>query len=451
MKQRTWRPEIENRPVLLLAIGLIVGLTAIDHPINLLFLAAPFTIAPCLRVGWLLVIGSLFGLLLHPEPVRMVESRTTVELRGTVSSAPMQNASGYGVEFHSDRQYRLTGSGPCPVEFGDEILVRGVLIPIQEVDRASAIDHGIAGRLTAASVTILEHPNLFMRLANDWRRGYRAFLRESAAPSASGMIAGMAMSLQEEISPSDREHLRATGTIHIVSGSGLHVLFLATAMMAALQLIPIARHWRLLLLALMLVAYFVASGLHPATLRAVVMVFVGWTAYLVRREYDSFSALGLAAIVDLLWRPMDVSNVGFQLSFITVATFCLFSGRRLARWAPDNVTSAVLAAVATVPILIQRQGEIGLGSIPANVLTVVVLPIVELGSMIAYVGSFLSTAFAHGLMLVVSSTAAYVSVIIEWLGSENYTIRFPAMSGYWLTIVYGAMLLTWRPRVVNAK
>lgn len=451
MKDPTWRPEIEHRPVLLLAIGLIVGLTAIDHPLNLAFVMAPFAIAPSLRVGWLLAVGLIVGLAIHPQPVKVVEHRGPAELRGTIVGAPSESATGYGVEFESDRRYRLTGAGPCPVELGDEIVVHGVLSPVPETDISAAIDHGIAGRLTASSVTVIAHPNPFVRSANAWRKGYRSFVRAMAPRGVSGMVEGMSMSLQEELSESDREHLKATGTIHIVSGSGLHVVFLASALMVTLQPIPIARHWRLLLLAFLLAAYFVASGLHPATLRAIVMVGVGWTAFLVRREYDAFSALSLAAILDLLWRPIDVGNLGFQLSFITVATFCLFSGRRLARWAPDAVTSAVLAAIATVPILLQRQGEVSLGSIPANVLTVFVLPVVEVGSMVGYIGSFISTAFAQGLMLVVSSTAVYVSAVIEWFGSENYTVHFPAFSGYWLTIVYGAMLLTWRPRVVTAR
>jgi competence protein ComEC len=246
--------------------------------------------------------------------------------------------------------------------------------------------------------------------------------------------------------------------VHIVSASGLHVGLIALLLLWALSLFPIPRWLQLAVLACVLALYAVASGLHPPVVRASIMAFVLAAAYLVRREPDMMSALALAAVVQILWDARAVFDPGFQISFVVVAAFALFSFRASApKGSPreklklnlrNGLGGAILATVASAPLAAYSFGSVSFTSVVANLAIVVVLPVLVVGAMLAHLLSFAVAPLGVGLMVgLVGPLAGWLDFVTESLGGEWAAVSVPAFSGYWLLLVYGLMLVLWRPRL----
>jgi competence protein ComEC len=110
----------------------------------------------------------------------------------------------------------------------------------------------------------------------------------------------------------------ATGTIHIFAIDGFHIVVQAAVIIFALGAFGIPRTRWILFLAPMLILYTVMTGLPPSALRACVMAIIFWSAPLLGRRNDVYSALAASAILILAFVPSDFMSLGFILSYVVV-------------------------------------------------------------------------------------------------------------------------------------
>ena len=445
------RIEVENRPLLVFAIGLIVGLTAVALPVNLLFLVVVLYIVQLFWVRTAAVAGFLIGLSIAPAPPTLVRSAMLFDGEAYIATVVRESQTTNVVEVRSNgHRYLLIAPVNSRLEMGAYVQVHGIVRQFREGTSDLYTQRGLEGQLMVQSgdIRVVREPNVFLRLSNGMRSNFLRFIRRSLPLEPAGIVAGMCLSANDTIPEATRERLRMTGTVHLVASSGLHVLFLTMASGWVIGLLPLPRHWQLAILTAVLLFYLSAAGFHVATVRAVAMAVIAMWAYRFRRSYDLISALSLIAIVDLFIRPSDLFEIGFQLSFVTVATFGLFSNRISER--NGAVFATGLSSLATLPIIAQRLGFIGLSSFFANALTVVILPFVMIGAFSAYAVSFVSPALAQGMIGFVAIPVGWFEAVLEAFGQDGWNLSVPAFSGYFLVIVYGFSLMTWRHRIVRA-
>ena len=70
--------------------------------------------------------------------------------------------------------------------------------------------------------------------------------------------------------------------------------------------------------------YLMAVPLRVPIVRSAIMAGLFCGAYATGRQVRPIQVLSFAAVVVLLWRPMDLFSPGFQLSFAAVAGLVLF-------------------------------------------------------------------------------------------------------------------------------
>ncbi len=442
------RRELTGRPLVVLAAALIVGLTAREYLPNLLLLALLLLWAETLRYRAAICMVFCFGVVLAPGPaMELIPGYFSAE--GRVASQPTVVNHRRAAEFISDGSKFSLVDPSQQIEFGQRVQVVGRIAPLRVADTVAA-DRGIRGRVTARKLTVVADPLLPFQVSNRFRSNLRRFLDAELPAEQAALVGGMCLSANDSLPEANREQMRATGTVHLVSSSGLHVLCLAGMLVALLSLLPIPRHYQIAIVTVLLAGYLVASGLHPATFRAVLMAVVGLFAYRVHRTFDLLSALSLAALLDLLARPTDVFELGFQLSFITVAAFGLFSSHADRKPIRQMLGASTLSALATMPIIAQRLGVIGFGSVFANVLTIVTLPLVIGGTYAAFLLSAFSPGLGHALLVPVAISAGWFGSVVEFFAAPGWILSVPGFSGYWIAALYGTLLLMWRPRIVIA-
>ena len=111
------------------------------------------------------------------------------------------------------------------------------------------------------------------------------------------------------------ENFRQSGLYHLLVIAGLHVGLLATVILFFLNLCRLGESWRALLLFAFLAVYAFLVEQRAPTLRASLMIGAYLLARYLYRDRGALNAVGLAALVLLVYRPAWLFEAGFQLSF----------------------------------------------------------------------------------------------------------------------------------------
>lgn len=440
------RRELAHRPLVLVAVALVVGLTAVLHPLNLVFLL-PLLFA---RRPAPVALAFVLGLTLAPRPVPILPAATWVDGAATVLSVPSEVPDGLVADVRvGEHRWRVLFPAEARVSRGDVWQVRGLAKPLGEAAEAQRL-RGIEGRLTLRSLAKASDGPLPWRLADGWRRSYGAFVRATLPPDAARWLEAFAFRV-DGLGDDERDELARTGTVHLVAASGVHVAALGLIGMGLGSLLGAPRAWVLSVTFAFLALYAMATGLHLPTVRAALAFAVGSAAYLVRREPDGLSALALAVLAYLPFDPAAVYGAGFQLSTVVVGMLVLWPRREAepARTAVahfrgrtrDLAAVSTIAALASAPLLALQEGGLALLSVPANL--VAVPPVVAAIAL----SLALHPLRAGWAMPVVGGLVLFAKGAIERADAlPGAVVAVPPFSPYLLLLWYVPWIAFWRPR-----
>lgn len=450
------RENVEKRPWVLFGAGLVVGLTLLTHPVHILALGACFWLGRRAQI-WALA-GIALGLLLTPAPLSPVLDRAFVSGTAQVVSVPRQSFTGPQTNLRvGERTWQAAGPKIASLGLGDEIEVRGVGHPLREGSDKYLNLHGVTGRLEVLDAQVVHSGLAPWRWATMWRDSFGHFCDAWMTPEASSLTKALCFDMSSSLDPDVTSKLKETGTIHLVSASGLQVFILGFASILLFGYLPLPRSCQLVLVMAVLLLYAAATGFNPPVVRATLMAVAGSFAYIFRRESDALSALGFAASLYLVLQPREVYDPGFQLSFLVVGAILLFGGgsSRSKTTLRDRFVDALrltwVAFVASAPLVAYHFGTLSLSELPANVGVAFAASLAVISALAAHIVSFVSAPLGGGmLMLITQSLVGWILWLIEHLGGQTWSsVRVPGFSAYLLVPVYGALLFTWRPRIVH--
>lgn len=216
------------------------------------------------------------------------------------------------------------------------------------------------------------------------------------------VVSALTVGDKSELTRELKDSYTAAGTSHILALSGTHIVLLA--MIVSWMLFPL-RYFRggkqmtgvLVVLFLWLFAFL--SGLSPSVIRAVVMYSLCVVATVVSEDrFSAVSSVSLAAFLMLVYRPMYLFDVSFQLSYVAVLSLLviypsvekLFHCRwKLANYVWQTIALSFAAQLGTLPFVLCYFGTFPTYFLLAN-LVVTPLSVVILGlSLVCLVcGSF---------------------------------------------------------------
>ena len=105
------------------------------------------------------------------------------------------------------------------------------------------------------------------------------------------------------------------GATHVLCVSGLHVGLVLGGLLIVLRMIGTPVSWLPAVITPILLFYGAMTGFGPAVLRATVMALMLLWGHRLGRERDWPTTLALAALIILALNPLQLYEVGFQLSF----------------------------------------------------------------------------------------------------------------------------------------
>ncbi|HEV3024838.1 MAG TPA: ComEC/Rec2 family competence protein, partial [Pirellulales bacterium] len=186
-------------------------------------------------------------------------------------------------------------------------------------------------------VEIVKRPRWWgpARLWEELRSRGDAILWRRLAHERSGLAAALLLGIREEMDAEATQAFSKTGTIHLLSISGLHVGILAGFLFWAMRLRWAGRGVGLATIALVTLGYALVIDAEPPAVRATVVVLVLCVARYWWRRFPAFNALALAALLVLYWNPAEMFRVGPQLSFLAMAALVWFGPRCVSRPSAD--------------------------------------------------------------------------------------------------------------------
>lgn len=397
------------------------------------------------------------GLLWSPRALPPSQVPGFLDGQARVVTVPWVTPTGESCVVESDgARYLLRLEEGADVSYGDALLVRAVVEPVGPGSRRDVL--GTLAPVPGGLSRVTEGPALF-RWGRRWRESFRRLTDATMEPRAAALVQALCFNMRSRLDPSMDENLSRTGTAHVVSASGLHAIVFALMLGWLLRVLPVPRIAQLTILLVVLAIYAGAAGFRPPIVRAVTMVSIGYFAYVFRRQTDWLSALGVAGIAYLILDPWAFRDVGFRLSFVTVAGLALFAPlpdalprdawSHLGQWAVRCVQTSFVAFVASAPLVARDFGVVSLISVACNLLVVPLVSVLVPLSLAAHVlAGVLPDLAAWTLRNVVQNLAGAVAALVEGLGGLPFAALYvPPPPIVLLLAYYAALLMIWRPRV----
>ncbi|MDR1435349.1 MAG: ComEC/Rec2 family competence protein [Puniceicoccales bacterium] len=140
-----------------------------------------------------------------------------------------------------------------------------------------------------------------------------------------GILYGLLLSEKKELSKEQKDNFHNTGAAHLLAVSGLHIGMIGFALDFLLHCFFLGKNWRRMPILIILFLYVGAIGFPPSAVRAWLMITCHWSAGLFRRSTSGIDSLLNAAILSLIYEPLLLFDIGFQLSYGVVAMLLLLS------------------------------------------------------------------------------------------------------------------------------
>lgn len=259
-----------------------------------------------------------------------------------------------------------------------------------------------------------------------------AGLKDDELAVASALVLGHRTELDKELMSA----YAGAGATHVLAVSGLHVGIVYVILNGMLGFMNRTKRLRILktvLLILLLAAYAALTGLSPSVSRAAVMFSVVAIGKAINRNTDIFNSLAISAFILIVFFPLMVMQVGFQLSYLAVIGIVLihpmlfsltFFNNRILDWAWSITCVSIAAQIATAPL-----GLLYFHQFP-NLFFVSNLLVIPAAAVILYVGFavFICSVW-QPLLLVAGFLLKWVIRILNWVVVSIEQIPFSVLKG----------------------
>jgi competence protein ComEC len=319
-----------------------------------------------------------------------------------------------------------------PVFADDYIKVTGELDPtlgfvnfgIQDLEdhlRRRGVHTGLRAYTPQAVVTV--EPGRWWSLphwATRIRTGQADRVSHAVPTSALPFVLTVWLGDRSRISQEEYQGFIESGTAHILAVSGIHmaILFLTTS---ALLGFVLKRRTRACVLIIALLLFAMGAGMRVSALRAATMIIIYLLADALDREPDPPTALSLSAILFLFINPDALFDIGFRLSFLSVASILLFLDPikaalvRVPTLLRESLSTTLAVQIAPLPLAVHTFHVLPLAGPLANLLVIPLLSIAlwlcVLTSLAALVSESAALLFGHALLPVVWAIHAIVAFV----------------------------------------
>ena len=338
---------------------------------------------------------------------------------------------------------------------GDELMIVAQLAPPRnngnpdEFDYARYLKHkGVTGTAYVATghwKVIGQNTSRSLRqMALDCREKVVALYRNLGfGKDELAVLSALTVGDKEELSDDIVETYSVTGASHVLALSGLHIGFIYALFVFLFSLLW--KRWRylkpflLLLIIVLLWAFAFITGLSSSVVRSVIMFSILALAGLQPEKPLTLNTLAATAFVMLLYHPVWLFDVGFQLSFSAVFAIIVLQPRlsilipviknRFLRSVWGLITVSTAAQIGTAPLILFYFSRFSTHFLLTNLWVIPMVSLILYSAILLLVLTpfpWLQQAFST----VVEALVSTQNRVLHWIEQ----LPFASFDGIWLDV-----------------
>lgn len=300
-------------------------------------------------------------------------------------------------------------------------------------------------RLLAISTnkhTIYGYADLFRETINIKLKKY------NFKPDVLAIINALILGQRQDLSKDIYDSYTDAGAVHILAVSGLHVALILLLLNFALKPLNRFKYGKaitIIILVIFMWSFAIIAGLSASVTRAVTMFSIIAIGMHLKRPTNIYNTLAISIFVLLLFKPLFLFDVGFQLSYLAVIAIVAIQPRLKKLWNPKNFllekiwdyfTVGIAAQFGVVPISLYYFHQFPGLFFVANIIIIPFLgAILAIGILIIILAlcDFLPQFLADGFGFIISS----MNSLMKWLSlQETFLFKDIFFNGWQVITAY---------------
>ena len=214
---------------------------------------------------------------------------------------------------------------------------------------------------------------------------HKIYERHGIQGETGSIIEAITIGRKDELSAEQRDMYAHAGISHILALSGFHIsiIILIIQALSLKHLLPMRWQWLSnLVIVATLWCYTLLTGMSPSIVRATIMYTILLLSQSFSRSILSLNSCAIALSIMLCFNPFYLHDIGFRLSFTSVAAICLLSKRfipfstrqnKIIAFIRSTISITLICTLYTAPLVAYHFGSIPTLSIISNL---VITPLV---------------------------------------------------------------------------
>lgn len=176
------------------------------------------------------------------------------------------------------------------------------------------------------------HPvsRLSCRAREEQQRLLESIAKLNLTDEEKSVLATITVGYRQAMNREVRNRFSATGVAHILAVSGFHVAIVCGFLSFLLSFLPrkgLGKWFRYLLTIVLLWTFVAVTGFAASAVRAGLMLTLFLTGLLLGRLTERYNILAASAFCMLVYEPLYLFDIGFQLSYLAVFSILYFQPR----------------------------------------------------------------------------------------------------------------------------
>lgn len=304
---------------------------------------------------------------------------------------------------------------------------------------------GMSGRLLTLLDKQKERPWGWWILREKIVRSQVRWLGVPKGPLVSAMVLGnKAVDLPYEISDS----FILVGLAHALSASGFQTSLILGVVLGLTKRFSAQTQFFAGSAALLI--FLGLAGFLPPVLRATVMGFGALIALVLRKKVQQLGSLLLAATLLLLFNPLWIWDLGFQLSFLSTLGLIVTATpiTQSLQWLPTTIASIIsiplAAAIWTLPLQLYMFGTIPSYSLLVNILSTPLVGIISLGGFISAIAALILPEAGSAIAFILNYPTDLLIELVKYFSRlPGSSVALGSISIIQFISIYILIILAW--------
>ena len=276
--------------------------------------------------------------------------------------------------------------------------------------------------------SISKHARAFQKNSAEY---LRTFIPDS---NLHATLCALTIGDRRHMSREQKESFSAAGAMHVLALSGLHIgiaFAIIYRILGLLVFLPYGKVARNVAALAFIGGYMLLSGCSPSVVRAATMIFIYKIAAGSFRRADRIGTIALAALMSCTISPLQITSIGFQLSYSAVLGIILLfpvctgayreisAGKRWATglagkvlsWFWGTISLSVCCQIATLPLSLYHFGS----SAPYFLIT----NLIAVPTATAILYSFTAAMLLQPVPVLVEAALYILKMLLSFLNSST--------------------------------